>query len=105
MEKKNVVDISGCLEIAARALPEGYELYDFGGGMTIAPCPDMNDGDPYLTNHLAAIARVRNVETDPVLVTWFRIDLQFVTARQIVERMEKAVEHNKTQTAQMEESK
>lgn len=105
---KDVDNVAGCLEIAARSLPEGYELYDFGGGMTIAPCPDLGDpgqGAGYLTSHLAAIWKVRKTESDPVRLTWFKIDLQFVTAQQIVDRMQKAIEHNKIQTVENEEAK
>jgi len=50
---------------------------------------------------MAAITRIRTQPSDPAIITGFGFDLRFVTARQIVEGMEKAVAANKTQTAQI----
>jgi hypothetical protein len=92
--------IEGTLELAAKSLPEGFELYDFGGGNIIAPVPDLTNDKGWLLDHMAAVARVRNHPSDPAVITGFGFDLRFVTARQIVEGMEKAVEVNRTQTTQ-----
>ena len=82
--------IEKTLELAAESLPKEIALYDFGGGITIAPVPD--------TDHMAAVERVRHSTSDPVIVTGFKFDIQFVTARQLIEGIEKAAEYNKTQT-------
>ena len=83
--------------LLATELPEGYGVYDFGGGMTIAPCPDV-ESVVYLKDHCSAIERIRKTEEDPIRVTAFRYDLQFVTAEQLKKLMFAAVESNKTQT-------
>ena len=97
----NLLALEGTLQLAAKSLPKGYVLYDFGGNNIVAPRPDTNQNG-YLTNHIAAIERVRDISTDPIVVTAFGFDLQFVTARQVVEGMEKALESNKTQTKEFE---
>ena len=91
--------IESTLELAAKSLPEDFELYDFGGGWTVAPVPDggNNFEKQYISDHMAAVSRVRNVPSDPSVVTGFSFDLKFVTARQLVEGMERAVEANRTQ--------
>jgi hypothetical protein len=78
-------------------LPEGYGIYDFGGNNIIAPCPDSNSME-YLKDHCAAIERIRKTEEDPIRITAFSFDLQFVTAEQLQKLMLAAVEANKTQT-------
>lgn len=88
------------LLLAAKDLPEGLELYDFGGGNTVCPVPDLTNEKGWLLDHMAAVARIRNAPSDPAIITGFPFDLRFVTARQLVEGMEKAAEANKTQTVQ-----
>jgi hypothetical protein len=78
-------------------LPEGFAIYDFGGGFTVAPAPDL-DGSEFLTDHCSAIERVRKTEEDPIRITAFRYDLQFVTSELLQKLMYAAVESNKTQT-------
>ena len=93
--------IEKTLELAAESLPKEIALYDFGVDITIAPVPDLCNIRPdyqYLTDHMAAVERVRHSESDPVIVTGFKFDIQFVTARQLIEGIEKAAEYNKTQT-------
>jgi hypothetical protein len=90
--------VEATLELAAKALPKGYGLYDFGGNNSIVPRPYMSNDNVYLKNHMAAIEKFMECPADPVMVTAFSFDLQSVTARQIVEGMEKALEINKTQT-------
>lgn len=89
------------LEVIEKALsgteiPEGFAVYDFGGGCTVAPTPDIK-GEGFLVDHMSAIERVRNTEKDPKCITGFRYDLQFVRAEQIKDLMLKAVEYNRTQ--------
>lgn len=78
-------------------LPEGYTLYDFGGGFTVAPCPDL-EGGGWSADHCSAIERTRKSEQDLIRVTAFRYDLQFVTPELLQKLMLAAVESNKTQT-------
>jgi len=94
----NLQQVEATLELAAKALPKGYGLYDFGGNKTVVPKPCTSNDNGYLTDHIAAIEKTRECPADPVVITAFTFDLQFVTARQIVEGMEKALENNKTQT-------
>ncbi len=47
------------LERAAALLPAGIELYDFGGGITIAPMPDLRtDGQRNLASHMAMLVEM-----------------------------------------------
>ena len=81
-------------------LPKGYGLYDFGGGNTVAPAPDMIDMSSYLTTHCAAIERIRVDKNDPYRITAFQFDMQFVTPEQLQSLALDAVKHNEFQTEQ-----
>lgn len=82
-------------------LPEGTEVWDFGGGNTVAPTPDLNNPG-FITTHMVAVARVRKSTTDPVILTGFNFDLQFVTPRELQTGLQRAAQHNLTQTKQFE---
>jgi hypothetical protein len=79
-------------------LPEGFGLYDFGGGWTVAPVSGL-EGVGYLRDHsMVAVERLRKTETDPARVTGFKFDLHFVTTKKLREGLFRAAEYNKTQT-------
>lgn len=79
-------------------LPEGVELYDFGGGNFIAPeFPTDNDA-PYLKSHMVAVMRTRNSKDDPIIITAFPFDLQFVTPKELELGLFEAAKQNLTQT-------
>lgn len=94
----NLERVASCLEFAAQNLPKDMELYDFGGGIEVAPVPDIRGNDGYLTSHMAAVARKRAKKEDPVIITGFGFDLQFTSPAELQRGMEIAAEKNRTQT-------
>ena len=82
-------------------LPEGFGMYDFGGGWTVAPVPDL-DGSGYLKDFMVAIEYLDPTEGVQGNITGFTFELQSVTPEQLKEGLLKAVEHNKTQAMKFE---
>jgi hypothetical protein len=80
---------------AGKTLPEGYELYDFGGGNIVAPMPSLN-GD-YRTSHLIAVDRTEHSG----FVTGIEIRFKNLTLEYLKEKLKIAVDYNRTQTKQI----
>ncbi len=76
--------------------PQGFQLYDFGGGQYVAPCPDL-DGSGYLTTHLVAVEDGRQPKATAVKVQYS--NLSEITLREALERAVQAYDKQQVQFA------
>lgn len=79
-------------------LPEGVEVYDFGVGNFVAPEPPTGEEEPYIKSHMVAVMRARKSTNDPIILTAFPFDLQFITVEELTAGLQLAAQQNLTQT-------
>lgn len=79
-------------ELMKLSIPQGWELYDFGGGMTVCPKPDLRPQDEaprYLSRYMAAIWRYTTLGSRT-----YSIAFEFDHESEIAGSFRKAVEAN-----------
>lgn len=87
------------LLLAEAAKLAGVELYDFGGGNMVAPVPDIGLDNNYLNGHMVAVVVESN---NNYKVTGVKFSYNNFTFEDIVDKLKRAAEHNKTQEKTME---